>query len=117
MTYVYMFVCMCVCVYVCVCVPREVMQLYDITFPEVRIQNECRCPSSHPALKDNNHLYCVQNAGDGRLLTEEYRIRRGQKESHPLQLVNDGIIDSKWIGDPGQDIDVITINLEQVYEV
>ena len=90
------------------------LEVYNRTFPITRIQTECRCPSSHPALSVKDQAYCVANEGQGRYQDQTLRINT---QAHPEPFINDNKTSSIWISATGINESRITIDLLDIYQV
>uniref|UniRef100_A0A2C9JJ39 Usherin n=1 Tax=Biomphalaria glabrata TaxID=6526 RepID=A0A2C9JJ39_BIOGL len=91
----------------------EIAQLFSGSFPAVRIQSECRCPSSYPREKPAQTQYCIKNGDRADTNDQTLRISR---DAHPLEYANDGDSNSVWISSYQNKVD-IDVDLGDQYQV
>ncbi|ESO94175.1 hypothetical protein LOTGIDRAFT_118598, partial [Lottia gigantea] len=92
---------------------REIAELFSGTFPEARIQTDCRCPPTHPRVKPQQTHYCIPNGVPDNSGVETLRIN---DEAHPLEFANDGDSNTVWISKFQDKVDV-TVDLGDEFQV
>ncbi|CAH1791583.1 unnamed protein product, partial [Owenia fusiformis] len=92
---------------------REIEAVYSGNFPDVHIQSNCRCPSSHPRIKPLHDRYCIRNGVPDNTGDESLRLN---DDAHPLEYLNDGDSNSIWVSAILDDT-TITIDLLDQYQV
>lgn len=61
------------------------------------IQPECRCPNEFPRNENLNSEYCIKNSLDPSKLTSSSKKNRLNDDTHPLEYINDGNLNTRWI--------------------
>ncbi|XP_077341211.1 usherin [Lithobates pipiens] len=73
---------------------REISEIFSGYFPQMVIQPECRCPSSHPRLKPMSGRYCFPNGVDN---STKDKVLRLNPDAHPVPYMNDNDLNTTWI--------------------
>uniref|UniRef100_A0AAZ1XV87 Laminin N-terminal domain-containing protein n=1 Tax=Oreochromis aureus TaxID=47969 RepID=A0AAZ1XV87_OREAU len=73
---------------------REIVELYSGVLPELHVQSECRCPSTHPRVHPLIERYCIPNAVED---TTNDRVLRLNLNAHPLSYINDQDMGTTWV--------------------
>ena len=98
---------------------REIWETYSGSFPLVRIQSSCRCPASKPRVHPLMTTICINNSAvtdGGATWRMKMNNSRLDVNSHPLEYVNDGDINSFWLSTSLQQV-TLTIDLGDTFQV
>ncbi|XP_030271338.1 usherin [Sparus aurata] len=73
---------------------REIVEVYSGILPELHVQSECRCPSSHPRVHPLVERYCIPSGVED---TTNDRVLRLNLNAHPLSYINDQDMGTTWL--------------------
>jgi len=102
---------------------REILDTYTGSFPQVRIKSDCRCSASKPRIHPQTTTMCVNNsvavdrgATTRMTMNNTSDTWRLDVNSHPLEYVNDGDVNSFWVSTALQQIS-LTITFGDIFQV